>query len=342
MKQTVLVVGAGHRPQATIFPALACLGDEVELLGVHTRTRRELSLFGGDLELTTRPLDDLDVARADTIVVAVPPAAVPDVLGRLTAFDTSRARLLLDTPVLRPHDLGAARLFSRFAQVLASEDCYPLPPFVLARRLLDEGSIGRLRHVHLFHSAYRHHALASLRQLTDHRPARIVVHRWNKSAAEIRLKFPGGVRATVVEPRFYEGGRLLVTGDKGSIADYPLAGKHAMQIGYDETSGGYAGLTLDGEPVAPSDRDLAFASKLPSPPVEDTRMQRLKIRGFMDVLRDAHTGGPARYDPFDSVLDSLALRIAERMPVVDVRLGRSRTLGQAALRGAARVLRRPG
>jgi len=241
--------------------------------------------------------------------------------------------------VLLPADLGAVRHFRRFRRVLASEDCFALPPVVLARRLVDEGRIGRLRHVHMFHSGYRHHALAALHRLTGHRPSRVSARRWNRSAAEVRLRFPGRVGATIVEPRVYDAGRLLVSGTRASIADYPLAGKGVVEIGYvDGPGGGWAGLTVDGEPVPPSELDRAFAECLPTPLVEDTRMQRLKIRGLMDVVVDSIGEGPAQYDPLDAVADHVSLRVAEHAPVLlDPRVGRG-TLARAGLRAAGRVL----
>ena len=126
----------------------------------------------------------------DAVVVSVGTKSVPGVLAELAGRGASGATLMLDTPVLDPSNLRAARLFERFPAVLASEDNYSLPLYVLARSLLDEGRIGRLQRAYLFHSGYRHHALAALRRLTGTRARRVSVDRSNRWCAEVHSRSP--------------------------------------------------------------------------------------------------------------------------------------------------------
>jgi predicted dehydrogenase len=332
----VLVVGAGRRATETILPALLCLSESFEILGVSARHERDLTVLGARVRVR-EGIAPPDVRSADTILVAVPTRAVPGVIRRLLDLGAGHATLMLDTPVLHPRDLGASRTFRHFKEVLASEESVALPPIALARRLIDDGTIGRLRHISLFHGGYRYHALASLRHLAGGwRPSSIRVTRWNARAARWDVRFPGGATATVLEPLRHDSGRMLIAGDRGTIADYPLDGK-AAQIGYrwrDET---FEGLTLDAAPVATDELDELFtehvtAAELPDPSLNG----QLKIRGFMETLMALdRPGSPFRYPAPEALQDSLSLRLAERLRYLpDPRVGRNRTLLGEAIRAA--------
>src|SRR4029453_16183327 len=132
----VALVGLGRRARQTLLPAIHALGPRVAVTGVFPRTARTEVLFGGARTVDTR--DDLataDLSGVDIVVGAVdlrsvpgglarpagggsspaPPAALlgrclvvvalrprpgPGVLDELAGGDTSRATLMLDTPVV--------------------------------------------------------------------------------------------------------------------------------------------------------------------------------------------------------------------------------------------------
>jgi len=343
-KTRVLLVGAGRRAQATIIPALYCMRPWLDLTAVHTRTAREVILLGGKFRMTTRSdLSDVDPGSVDAVIVAVGLRQVPAVLRSLEPIADRHMTLMLDTPVLDLRDLRATRHFSRYKHVLASEDSFALPPYVLARRLIADGAIGRPRHVYLFHSGYRYHALASLKQLTGApHPTRISVKRWNRWCARVTARFPGGVKLTIVEPRRYDSGRILIVGDRGFIVDYPIGHRNATEVGYRIDDERYAGLTVDGDPVPPSEQDRALSDGLRREDLVDpSRMNLLKIRGFMDLLTGlGDATSDWRYSAYDSIQDSVSLRIAERLGhLKDVRIGRRTTIVGGTIRAAAGVAR---
>jgi predicted dehydrogenase len=345
-RQRVLVVGAGKRAQETIIPALMSLGDSAEIAGVLARSARKLKLYGGDFTVQTETLPEaLDISRVDTIAVAVTRSEVPAVLRSLARFDTSHVTLMLDTPVLDPGDFGATRAFRRFRRVVCSEDSIALPPVTAARSLIEQGTIGRTRAIYLVHSGWRNHALASVRwMLGMRRPTRIAVRRWNPKWSETRLRFPGGVRASVVQPHIHGHGRLLVVGDRGAIADYETDRSDVTQIGYRVTDGVYRGLTINGEPVA-SEHDRLFFENLPRGLPDPTLDNMFKIRGFMELVTAVHGEEPSlAYDPYEAIYDHQSLRLAERIAVlVDPRLGRKRSIlstGIQAATAASRAVRR--
>ena len=332
----VLLVGAGRRARETLIPAIHCASPWIDLVGICARSERELELLGGQFRSTTRRLADVDMGSVDAIVVSVATPNVPGLLGELTDRGASGRILMLDTPVLEPRDLGSARKFGQFRQVLASEDNFALPPFVLARQLVTEGAIGRLRKIYLFHSGYRHHALAALKQLTGaQRPKRLVIERSSSWSLEVHVSFPGGIRATVFEPRHYDVARTMIVGDKGFIVDYPLKHARSVRIGYRTTEGRFLGLTTNDEPVPPTELDNALAAGLEGAPLDDpSLMNQLKIRGFMELLSGlSDPSSRFRYQALDAIDDNLSMLFGERLPFVPAGRG-------ALLRTTARVAAR--
>lgn len=314
----VLLVGAGRRARQTILPAIWACDERVDLVGVCARSAREIELLGGRFRTTTTTLPNVDLSGVDVVVVAIGTRSVPGLLRELAGrSEAASLTLMLDTPGLAAADLGAASLFDRFASVLASEDNYALPLFVLARRLVDEGAIGALRRVYLVHSGYRHHAIAALKQLTGaQHPTSVAIDRWTGFASDIRIRFPGDVRALIVEPRRYGSGRTMIVGERAFVTDYPVEHPKAIQVGYRMEDGTFRGLTVDGEPAPASDLDAAFAARLGGAPLEDpTLMGQMKIRGLMELLCGAHDPRSRfRYPVHDAIADDLSIRFAERLP----------------------------
>lgn len=343
----MLVVGAGRRALGTILPAAHCMRSRVDLVGVCARRARELSVIDGEMTVGVEAgLGSVDFSAIDAVVIAIPTAAVPAVLAELAerseraGSQAPKLTVLIDTPVLELADLGATRLFPRFARVLASEETVALPPVVLTRRLMAEGAIGPLRHVTMAHSGYRHHALASLRSLVGRGPSRVAVRHWNGPWGEVSLRFPGSVSASVLEPRHYPSGRTAVCGAKGTIVDYDTDSRHATRISYAVEDGCYVGLALDGEPLPQSELDALFTATPKVGHLGRTSLQdALKVRAFMDVfdaLGDMRSA--MLYDPWHAICDRQVLRLAQRTWFVpDTRLGAS-TVAERALRALARSL----
>lgn len=345
MTRRVLLVGAGKRAQETAIPALMALGSGVELAGVWARSSRKLKLYGGEFTAQTETGPEaFPIAEVDTIIVAVTRSQVPAVLRSLRQYDTSHAALMLDTPVLDPGDWGATAAFRRFRRVVCSEDAIALPPVAAARTLIEDGAVGAVRSIHFFHSGWRNHALASIRSMLGGRkPTRITVRRSNAKWSETRYRFPGGVRAMVVQPHLHGHGRMLIVGDRGAIADYETGRSDATQIGYVVEDGVFRGVTVGGERVE-HEHDRLMFENLPRGLEERTLDNMFKIRGFMELVAGvADDASPYAYDPFDAIYDHQCLRLAERLPAfVDPRLGRRSLLGGGirALAGIERALKR--
>jgi len=342
-----LIVGAGARVQETVLPAFACLADRFELAGIYSRTLLSARKIGAAWQV--RASDDLgefDFREIHLVVVAVTTRSVPQVVRALTAFDLSQTVVMLDTPVLPSlNSLGSLVRLGRCKAALVSEDCIALPQVVLCRALIAQGRIGRLRRIWLFHSGYRYHAVAILRALLGGGYFRSVrTSRYAGDCAEVTLRSACGVIASIVEPRDYPSGRLLVAGDAGLISDYRLCHPNASRIEYlYGKDGRYAGLALDGVPVPHDALDLRFFEHLPAGVrARGGVMGYLKIRALMTLL-DAVVTGESRYRyPLRAGLyDSILSLVWTRTPLwLDpMALFGSSVIDLALLRALPRVLR---
>jgi len=313
--ERVLVLGAGKRVQGAILPALWCLGSRYEIAGVVARSARPLSLFGDRLQISTvDSLDRIDFDGIGLILLAVSQRAVADVLRDLSRFPVAGSVVMLDTPVLPLRRLDALRYLRGFRRALVSEDTIALPPFVLARRLLEEGRIGGIQTIHFFHNGYKHHVAASLKFLAGAATIRRIVSRSyprGRMVKEIRLG--NGTEAVLFEPRDYEDCRFLIEGERGCIADYDFGGEGSLfRIGYRIEEGVYQGLTLDGEAVPMDPLDQAYASRVPRDVPGLSVMKGMKIRGLMSLIAAAtDESSPLHYSPQAGLRDAWQMRWSE-------------------------------
>lgn len=312
--KNVLVIGAGRRVKGQVLPALGCLEDRFRVAAVCSRSEVELVYAGGRRRVVTTALDRVDFAGIDLIVMAVSLRQNARVLAQLAAKPVKRAVLLLDTPVLPPAGLWASRYFAAFKRVLISEDTIALPPHLLARRLIDEGAIGRLERIFFFHNGFKHHALASLKLLAGSPIRRIVNRKFAGKLRQKEIEFQGGVTAVMYEPRDYASGKFLLKGDRGAIADYDYAAGPVRRIGYQADGDLYRGLTLDGEPVPPAGLDQAYLDGVGGDVHDASLMNTMKLRGLMDLLAAAlEERSPFHYEAADGICDHLAIRVVDRV-----------------------------
>ncbi len=316
--KNVLVIGAGRRVKGAVLPALGCLEDRYRVAAVVARSARELSYAGGRRKLVTVDgLDRVDLAGIDLIAMAVSISKVPRVLAQLAGKDVGHAVLLIDTPVLPPTGLWASRFFPAFRRVLVAEDNLALPPFLVARQLIESGAIGALRRIFFFHNGFKHHALASLKLLAGARIRRIVNRKFAGKLRQKQIELEGGVSAVMYEPRDYATGKFLLLGDRGAIADYDHEGQPVRRIGYRTDGDIYRGLTLDGEPVAPSGLDQAYLDSVGDDVFDASPMNTMKLRGLMDLLAAAlDERSRFHYDPTEGICDHLAIRLVDRLGYV--------------------------
>jgi hypothetical protein len=311
--KNVVVIGAGRRVKGQVLPALGCLEDRFRVAAVCSRSETEL-VYGRGRRIVTAALDRVDFSGVDLIVMAVSLRQNARVLAQLAAKPVKQAVLLLDTPVLPPAGLWASRYFASFKRVLISEDTIALPPFLLARRLIDDGAIGRLERIYFFHNGFKHHALASLKLLAGSPIRRIVNRKFAGKLRQKEIEFDGGVSAVMYEPRDYATGKFLLKGERGAIADYDYAAGCTHRIGYRAEGDIYKGLTLDGDPVPPAGLDQAYLDGVSSDVHDASLMNTMKLRGLMDlVAASLEERSPFHYQAADGICDHLTIRVVDRV-----------------------------
>jgi hypothetical protein len=328
-KKNVLVIGSGQRVQNTILPAIYCLQDEFELLAVYSRSIKDISLFNRKMQIQTiNDFSRIDFRSLDLIMVAVTLEQVPDVLKKLAVYNTQHVRLLIDTPVLSLHDIRCARYFKKFRSVGVSEDSITLPPFVLARKLIDQGQIGKIKEISLIHSGYRYHALATLKMLTGVNYISKIKNTYSHGKiAERQIIFRNGIKASIVEPRDYSVGKFHIIGEGGAIADYDLSGPNLSRLDYKVEGGIYRGLRLDGQDQTPDDLDRKYLQFIGVDLPESNLMTTMKIRGLMDLIF-----GRVEYLSVGGLYDSLAIIFSEKSGLfIDFAWGGNRSVFQSLL-----------
>jgi hypothetical protein len=315
-KVRVLVIGSGERAQSAILPALWCLRDTHEIIGVYGHTKKTLSLMGGALQLTVETsMAKLPIHEAEVIMVAITKENVPSLLHDLSAYDTEASVLMLDTPVIPLSGLASARFFARFKKVLVSEDTIALPPLLLARSIIEAERIGALKSVYFFHNGYKYHAVASIKALTKNTRTGIIRSRkFYNGMQEKEFHLPNGVRALLYEPREYNHGKLLIEGAAGVVADYDFKGGPHTRIEYLHDGSLYKGMLLDGAPVPANELDARYLASMTQDVPLLSLMNSMKLRGLMDLIVAATKDhSPFHYHPIDGILDNALMQSADKL-----------------------------
>lgn len=223
LRRGVIVLGSGKRIQDAALPALMRLEDRYEVRAVFARKAKAIEVEGRSIEV--RALDSLragELRPGELVVCAVKKSAVPDVVRAVARMAPGALDLLIDTPVLLFKHLGHLRRLQAFRKVWVAEDTITLPAFDPVRNAIASGAIGELTNAVFQQSAWAYHGFAMAKAVlglslvaSARRRAIEPPYAWRTG------KLANGRRFQVLEPRDYPIGRMLFTGTRGSIADYP-------------------------------------------------------------------------------------------------------------------------
>jgi len=285
-RKNVLIIGSGNRVQKTILPALCCLPNIFTVVGIYSRTEKTLVFPDGKTKMKTiTDTGKIDFRYIDVIIVAVTTENVPDVIHSLARHRVNHIVLFLDTPVLYMKHIYTARLFSLFKKVYVTEDYIAMSITNVVKRIIQAGSIGKLKQIYLFHGGYKYHALAFLRRIVSERYISTMIRKRVSSAiSKIHIRFPGGTCATIFEPKDYTVGRLLIVGEKGFISDYPLSGEHAINITYTFKNGFYSGMNVSGGVVEKHRISNPFYWRIIKNLSDEPLINCIKIEGFIRLF----------------------------------------------------------
>lgn len=242
--QRTLIIGAGKRVQEMILPALLGLKDQYQIAHVCSRTQKTIEVLQQQFTTITNihsvRFDDIDV-----VILSVPHRKAHDVLAQLCTYKVNHVRLFIDTPVFSLRHLQATKLFSQFRSVRVLEDYIAMIHYEYIRKQIQNDIIGRVRYIYFFHNGYKYHAIATIKRiLSEFYVASVRVHKRASGIQEVHMRFPGGTRALILEPREYSVGRFLIVGDRGYISDYPLSGDVGTCIEYVTRSGIFSGIRV--------------------------------------------------------------------------------------------------
>jgi hypothetical protein len=241
--------------------------------------------------------------------------------------------LLMDTPVIPLRQLGLLRLLPSFKRALVSEDYVGLPFFEAAGELVHAGKIGALRSIYFMHSGYRFHALAAIKRLSGSLVfSSIRIHRGETTEWDIRTS--SRVRARMLEPRDYKNGRTLISGEKGTIADYPL--QTSGHIFLDAHQG--STVFLAGKPIGNDPSIDSWIKKYGVDALPSEAILAAKVYGFIRLMRGSVLPTSAyQYAPLEGVYDQVACAACERWGrFFDVPVGKT-SLVKIAIRVLSRV-----
>lgn len=309
----VLIVGAGRRIQNTILPALCCMDNRFNILGVYSRTNTNFEQIKkyGDIKTSTS-LDNFDFDKIDWIIIAITTKNIPEIISKLVELKLFEKTLFLDTPVMPLKNLDYIKKLKKFRHVFITEESPFLPNYQIARHIIEEGKIGKLRKIWLFHGGFKYHAFATLKLLVGRKyvlKAKLI--KYAKNCAEINLEFSNGVKASIIEPRDYENCRFMIAGSDGLITDYNLntdtSDCNIYRIGYVTNKGILTGFTVNGITQSYNEIDKIFMTRLDKKKVPDiSLMNQLKIiglKGYFDsVCRDNYI---SIYNYYDGIYDHI-------------------------------------
>ncbi len=221
MRPRVLIAGSGSRIRNNFGPALATLGEHLDVIGLWSRTPQHAQRAASPWGIPV--VDDLAEAsaEADVVILSVALEAVPRMLERLRA-QAPHQILVIDTPTIAPRQLHALGSFAQFDRVVVAEDYMNFPQWTLARTAVAGGLIGDLERIELRHSGHRAHALALIRSFAGFRS--LLAARRQIDGATLAHEYRVGRRLTaaVIEPYDKAIGTTVITGSSGIITDDPM------------------------------------------------------------------------------------------------------------------------
>ncbi|MBP7770577.1 MAG: GMC family oxidoreductase [Candidatus Pacebacteria bacterium] len=271
----VLVVGAGRRVQADILSVLESLG-----LSARFFARTPRLLAGAARSYDVCPLSSIsasDIAGARLLYLSVPPVQVAPILEALSQYDCSHLTVILPTPIGEEYR-AAERAFGR---IYAEEDSVYMPWVALAAR-----AAGPPKSIVLHKSAYRYHAVALIRALVGGpTPGKITSAYRIFNTVHLRC---GGVPVTLVEPRDYATGSLLIAGERATVCDRPQQGADAIELLGDAVCTAVR-IGTESEPL--SLQESALFGTLQEGDTVVTRMHDFKRVGLRRLVIAALQGG---------------------------------------------------
>jgi hypothetical protein len=328
-----LVIGSGYRVRNAFLPALKCLEQHVDVVGLHSRTlvhaRSVAESWGTDV---VEDLQSLRPGDVDVVLLSVTVTNNVSVL-RAAAHLAPGAALVIDTPGLgRVSDLLRMELFRRWAQVRVAEDFMNLPQFRLVGKLIEDGTLGDITEVRMSHVGYRYHALALVRSwLGFQAPSFVRSRRAPEGGVDIEYRFARGAIGEVREPYEQAVGSIAAMGTRAMVSGHPMGhdigdpppldSEHASQrqpcgrLARVEDATGLVGFEVVGL-GKPVETHVTHLARLRAMSLEDdSEFNLLRVDGLCRVISSLWAPDPVntRYRLEDAMADLLVSSAARRI-----------------------------
>lgn len=303
MTRGVLVVGSGRRVREAALPALARVDRVFSLRAVVARTAKRIESAGRAYDVrAVAGLGADDLRGVELVYLAVGKPNVPAALAALARFDVSRVDLLIDTPVLLPRHFRHLPLLKKFRSATVSEDVAVLPWIDLVRESIDAGELGELSRVVFDRSAYAYHGIAAAKAiLGSDRVVRASRRKRAGGGATREVRFAGGLRAVMEEPRDYSVGSVSIEGARRTVTDDPSRAASSLVLRPRLEAGALTGFGLGDRESLLDAEEASLALGDPPGATVTARMESMKRVGFLRLLRRIASGQGAY--PLDDALD---------------------------------------
>lgn len=307
MKYKVLIIGSGNRVQNTIIPALVCLQNKFEIIGVISKTIKTIRIdkYGTNI-VTKTNFDHFDFSKIDYVFVAVTLSQTLNVVIKLLKYRKHKFVLFLDTPVFSYLHVFGFILLKYFYKVYVTEEFPYIKPIHQAKILINRSVIGAVKQVNFYNFGYKYHALAAIKYIFDDFSI--------KSVKNIRgvfdnnckvIRFNDLKKGFIFEPQFYEGGRFLIIGENGTISNFSTGEKNNIFINLKSKNGRFESTQVNGELVPDDNLDICYKKYIDSCIYNKSLMKSLKIRALMELLMINDT--QINYNCSECFLDYLKL-----------------------------------
>lgn len=213
-----LIIGSGKRIKNNFLPALNCLKNHFQIIGIHSRTEINRNVVAKKWDIPNiGDLHELDFSNINLVVMSITLANNKQVLQKLFPY-ASNIILVIDTPVLPIYDLTGLKLLKQFKKVVVTEDFMNFPQFHFMREFIKSNHIGKLQKITLDKSGYRYHGLALIRSFLNFE--KIIYSRQissNSRNVSLNYHFKNGIQGSVMEPYKRLNGNIILVGSRGIL-----------------------------------------------------------------------------------------------------------------------------
>lgn len=319
-KKRFIIIGTGKFVEETILPSLIVLNEQIKIVtfvNKSAKLNKNIELLQPEVPVTN-DLDSIDFSQIDFIFCCIPLNAVAKTIDKLTKAGAAQTNLIISTPTLPLTQLKRIKTLHEFKATFSFEFTPFIKKFMLANELINQHKIGKLKRIWLPHSGFLYHAMAQIRSLTSNNyPWYAKTYKYGKHR-EYHLRFRQGITASIIEPRDYAVGTMMIAGTKGIICDYPLASENSYRITNTiNNKGRVSGFTINDKEVKETLLEQMFYENLPFDKLSNkTINKQINILASAELFNRLISGSnECRFSIDDTITEHLLCRLARKIPL---------------------------